>query len=1195
MPTKVATDSPIKRRHHKTKHATSTEPCFGTAWQRTNPSSAPRSCPTATNEKLVNLVSPHIESFNYLLSEGLHLAIADIARISIQLPGQSMLSIWVEDAQVGLPFSSNSIKGEQKLLPAECRQRGISYTAPLVLTLARAFNGSNSVERLQRIVGDIPIMVRSKRCHLHNLSPQQLVQAKEEANEMGGYFICNGNERCIRLLQMPRRHHMMAVRRGAFTNRGELYTDMAVFMKCVRRDQSSVTVTLHYLDDGSATVRFSVRKQEFMIPVGLVLKAMYSLTDREIYDRVLRGEHSNTFLALRMEVVIQQAKSFGVYTKEEALTYLGKHFRYVLQTSDNESHLQVGTSLIDEFIFVHLSKGEKGASQKAELLCLMLRKLYAFAKGDICEDNSDSIMNQELLLPGHLYLNILKEKIQEGLQSLRLQMLKECAKKTSVIDDAFVRRLWDRTPNIGQAMMYFLNTGNLKSSSGLDLMQVAGYTIVAEKLNFYRYLSHFRSVHRGQFFTEMKTTAVRKLLPDSWGFLCPVHTPDGSPCGLLNHLATECHVVCEPAFQATTILQNELKLSRFLASLGMIPSNGFSDGALIMPFSYLPVLFNGKIIGCAPCDLCVSIQRVLRCIKASNSQQERREECGIVANLEICLILLTPGGPFPGLYLSADAARLTRPVRQLDTQEVEWIGPMEQVFMDIACTDRDIRPATTHIEIKPTNMLSLVASLTPFSDYNQSPRNMYQCQMAKQTMGTPCHSLSHRSDSKMYRLQTPQSPIVQNERLCEYQLDEYPLGTNAVVAVISYTGYDMEDAMILNKSSYERGFAHASVYKHVTVDIGSDGKQQRTQKKDSSKTYFTNLVSDSDPASQMYSPELDWDGFPHVGKTVYQGDPLASWVDETTGKQSFQKHKESEPAVVEQVSLLGKSTQTCEFTKANLKLRFCRNPVIGDKFSSRHGQKGVLSILWPQTDMPFTESGMSPDIIINPHAFPSRMTIGMLLESMAAKAGALRGEYMDATPFKFDEKNRVVDYFGEKLKQFGYNYMGTEPLYSGISGTIMQADIYIGVVYYQRLRHMVSDKSQVRATGPMNSLTRQPVKGRKKGGGIRFGEMERDSLLAHGCSFLLQDRLMNCSDKHIAIVCTNCESLLSTSTQRANVETTGQTEIAIAMQTCRDHWYCRVCRTGEYCQPVAMPYVFRYLVNELAAMNIKLSLTLKSF
>ncbi|EQC34809.1 hypothetical protein SDRG_07614 [Saprolegnia diclina VS20] len=1165
---------------------TTTKAKFGTSWPATNPSSAPGSCPQRTNPKLLKLVEPHVASFDYMLEEGLDLAVQSIAPLSMDVGNSNKMTIWIESAQIGFPTTDASNNHAKAMLPSECRQRGISYTAPLVVTLGRSFGGS-AIEHLQRTVGQIPIMVRSKRCHLAGLSPPELVQKREEANEMGGYFICNGNERCVRLLQMPRRHQLMAVTRGAFAKRGDLYSDKGVFMRCVRRDQSAVTMTLHYLLDGNATLRFGIQKKEFMVPVGLLLKALYTLTDREVYDRVVRGDTENTYLSARMELILRESKRFSVYSRDEALAYLGKHFRSVVPFLDKDmSNVEVGNRFVDDYVFVHIPKGEKGRAQKVELLCLMIRKLYAFAKGDIREDNPDSVMNHELLLPGHLYLMILKEKLQEMLVSMRLQIERQVAdvkNKVSVIDLAYLKKTWERTANIGNAMTYFLNTGNLRTSSGLDLMQLAGYTIVAEKLNYYRYFSHFRSVHRGQFFTTMKTTTVRKLLPDSWGFMCPVHTPDGSPCGLLNHLAVECQLVTSPPFTADTVLGEEHKLARFLADLGMVPATGYSDGACFMPHTYLPITLNGKVLGGAPAEVCTIIEQALRYTKAVKDNSVRTER-GVDKTLEVCLILPVVGGPFPGLFLSCDAARFTRPVKQLQTDLVEYIGPMEQVFMNIAVLKDDIRASTTHMELKPTNMLSLVASLTPFSEHNQSPRNMYQCQMAKQTMGTPAHSIVHRTDNKMYRIQSPQAPIVHNERLREYQLDEYPLGTNAVVAVISYTGFDMEDAMILNKSAYERGFGHASVYKQIKVDISPNENS-------TTKSYFGNVKPGS-ANGEVISTALDRDGFPHIGQKIQYGEPIACHINSTTGKESFVKHKESEPAIIDQINLLGNTGTNADFTKASIKLRFVRNPIIGDKFSSRHGQKGVMSILWPQADMPFSESGMSPDVIINPHAFPSRMTIGMLVESMAAKAGALRGQYMDATPFQFNEQNRAIDTFGVYLKEAGYNYMGSEPLYSGLTGTVMHADIYMGVVYYQRLRHMVSDKSQVRATGPLNSLTRQPVKGRKKHGGIRFGEMERDSLLAHGCAFLLQDRLMNCSDKHIATVCTKCGSLLSTLNQRAAASTAGASDIEVALGA-RKLWMCSTCSTGEGCEAVAMPYVFRYLANELAAMNIKMTMTLK--
>jgi len=276
--------------------------------------------------------------------------------------------------------------------------------------------------------------------------------------------------------------------------------------------------------------------------------------------------------------------------------------------------------------------------------------------------------------------------------------------------------------------------------------------------------------------------------------------------------------------------------------------------------------------------------------------------------------------------------------------------------------------------------------------------------------------------------------------------------------------------------------------------------------------------------------------------------------------------------------------------KVSIKLRFQRNPVVGDNFSSRHGQKGVMSVLWPQADMPFTESGMCPDILINPHAFPSRMTIGMMVESMAGKAGALHGKYQDATPFQFHEGNSkndkmAIHHFGEQLKAAGYAYYGSEPLYNGYTGVQMQADIFIGVVYYQRLRHMVSDKSQVRSTGPVNPLHRQPIKGRKKGGGVRFGEMERDALLAHGTSYLLHDRLMNSSDAHVGWVCKKCGSMLGTVNVRSVAGSVGQDGGGGTV----NKMTCKNCCPGEPVK-ILMPYVFRYLANELAGMNIKLTL-----
>lgn len=396
--------------------------------------------------------------------------------------------------------------------------------------------------------------------------------------------------------------------------------------------------------------------------------------------------------------------------------------------------------------------------------------------------------------------------------------------------------------------------------------------------------------------------------------------------------------------------------------------------------------------------------------------------------------------------------------------------------------------------------------------------------MGKQTMGTPSTAITHRTDNKLYRLQSPQTPIVRPAVHNKFGFDDAPNGANAVVAVISYTGYDMEDAMILNKSAHERGFGYGTIYKSEVIDLRdiAQGKGKSTAVLPVRFGFGNDIRVDS-----PYRKELDTDGLPLIANKVKAGSPICAIFDETTGKTTFKKYKTDEEAYIDTVRIIGSDSAEAQATKLQITYRVPRSPVIGDKFSSRHGQKGVCSQKWPAIDMPFSESGMTPDVIINPHAFPSRMTIGMLIESMAGKAGAMHGIAQDATPFSFTEDDTPVDYFGEQLRAAGYNFVGHEPMYSGITGQELKMDIYLGVVYYQRLRHMVNDKFQVRTTGPVHQLTRQPIKGRKRAGGIRFGEMERDALLAHGTSFLLQDRLMNCSDYSTSYICRTCGSLIS--------------------------------------------------------------------
>lgn len=1153
---------------------------------------------------LQEAVQPHIGSFN-ALTEGpngglLNQGVRDIGA-KVIFDGKSSsenphylgnkLSLSVEQVSVTKPTSNDGVSSavERKVYPTESRERLTSYRGKLLLKLKWSVNDGDETFSEVRDCGGLPIMLQSNRCHLNKLSPYQLVQKKEESDELGGYFIVNGIEKLIRMLIVQRRNHPMAIIRPSFANRGAAYSHYGIQIRSVRSDQTSQTNVLHYLNDGQVTFRFSWRKNEYLIPVVMILKALCDTSDREIFDGIVGSDTSNSFLTDRLELLLRgfKKKYPQLQNRRQVLQYLGDKFRVVFQASPDMTDYQVGEEVLRRIVLVHL--GEDG-KDKFHMLLFMIRKLYSLVAGECSPDNPDATQHQEVLLGGFLYGMIVKEKIEEYLQNIRLQIQADVNRGLAVNfkDRKYMTRVLMRVnENIGSKLQYFLSTGNLVSQSGLDLQQVSGYTVVAEKINFYRFISHFRMVHRGSFFAQLKTTTVRKLLPESWGFLCPVHTPDGSPCGLLNHFAHKCRISTEQS--------DVSKIPSLLYSLGVSPgSHAFAAGP-----SMCCVQLDGKIVGWCTHEQGKIVADTLRFWKVEGKTP------GLPLDLEIGYVPPSARGQYPGLYIFGGHSRMMRPVRYLPLDREDIVGPFEQVYMDIAVTPQEIQnDIHTHVEFSPTNILSILANLTPFSDFNQSPRNMYQCQMGKQTMGTPGVALCHRSDNKLYRLQTGQTPIVKANLYDDYGMDNFPNGTNAVVAVISYTGYDMDDAMIINKSADERGFSYGTMYKTEKIDLSLN------RSRGDPITQHFGLGDDEWPKEWL--EKLDDDGLPLVGTYVEEGDPICAYFDDTLNKTKIKTYHSSEPAYIEEVKLIGdESNKLQELQTVTIKYRIRRTPQIGDKFSSRHGQKGVCSRKWPTIDMPFSETGIQPDVIINPHAFPSRMTIGMFVESLAGKAGALHGIAQDATPWTFSESDTPSDYFGDQLLKAGYNYHGNEPMYSGATGEELRADIYIGVVYYQRLRHMVNDKFQVRSTGPVNSLTMQPVKGRKRHGGIRVGEMERDALIGHGTSFLLQDRLLNCSDYTASSVCRECGSILTTqysvpkigsmSTVRCRrcavkfddakkmiAQYEGEDSIFIDDSSIWEDGQGNKFVGGGDTTTVSIPFVLKYLDSELAAMGIKL-------
>uniref|UniRef100_A0A6J0UTI0 DNA-directed RNA polymerase subunit beta n=1 Tax=Pogona vitticeps TaxID=103695 RepID=A0A6J0UTI0_9SAUR len=1098
---------------------------------------------------LQDLARAHIESFNFAVGDGLLRAVQAIPPLEFAYKNDQ-ITLAISGAIISPPMvPKGTICKDLKVYPAECRGRRSTYRGKLTADVSWSVNGVPK-GIIKQFLGHVPIMVKSKLCNLHGLSPKALIKHHEEEEEMGGYFIINGIEKVIRMVIMPRRNFPLAMVKPKWKSRGPGYTKYGITMRSVRDEHTAVNMTLHYLESGMVMVNFIYRRELFFLPLGFVLKALVNFSDFQIFQELIKGKEDDTFYKNCMSQMLRLVTEEGCMTQKQVLAFFGQRFRVKLNLPDWYPSEQVGEFLFEQCICIHL----KTKAEKFYLLCLMTRKLFTLAKDGCMEENPDSLMNQEVLTSGELYLMFLKEKMEGWLQSIKIVLDKKAQKSNiTTINSENMMKILGMGNDLTRLLEYLLATGNLRSKTGLGMLQGSGLCVIADKLNFVRYLSHFRCVHRGADFLKMRTTTVRKLLPESWGFLCPVHTPDGEPCGLMNHMTAPCEIVTQSLYTAS--------LPPLLCSLGVTPV----DGVPSQPYSNCyPVTLDGCLVGWIEKDLAPDLVETLRHFK---TMQEKK----IPVWTEVVLIPMT-GKPslYPGLFIFTTPCRMMRPVRNLSLGKEEWIGTMEQVFMNIAVSEDEIEPGlTTHQELFPHSMLSVVASFIPFSDHNQSPRNMYQCQMGKQTMGFPLLTFPYRSDDKLYRLQNPQSPLVRPSIYDYYDMDSYPTGTNAVVAVISYSGYDMEDAMILNKASWERGFGHGSIYKTERIDLAEKIKQGDD-----------NLVFGIGRNNTAVLENLDPDGLPYIGARLQYGDPYYSYLNLNTGESFVTYHKNKEVCVVDNIKVCSNDTGTGNFKCVCITLRVPRNPTIGDKFASRHGQKGILSRLWPAEDMPFTESGMVPDILFNPHGFPSRMTIGMLIESMAGKSAALHGLCHDATPFTFSEKNPAVEYFGKLLKAAGYNYYGTERMYSGVSGAELEVDIFIGVVYYQRLRHMVSDKFQVRTTGARDKVTNQPVGGRNVQGGIRFGEMERDALLAHGTSFLLHDRLFNCSDRSVTHVCIECGSLLSPLLKPPPEWST--TRI-------RQH-ICTLCGRSDTVETIAVPYVFRCFVAEMAAINVKVKL-----